>query len=344
MIQKFFSKGSSDPLCPAVFHSFLALSVFWMVAQAPVHAEVTRVEQHLLGTGFRMPLYKWEDPSLQKKAVAILVHGLTQNALSMDVLARKLAEDGYLVFALDQRGHGAWHADSRKGQAGYNLSLASSVRDLKSVLTSAQSENPGLPLFMIGESLGAAVTLAVASETPVRIKGIVLTGCCDRTERLHSTWVAKDVLSFLLNPTRDISLAKYQYEYACENKTIIDITRADPLNRDKYKGVEIAKSFLSLFRNGKNAQSVNRKVDLLMINGDQDKLAGKLHTKHVFDKASSINKSSTFIAGSGHMLLGRPDIFQQTISSINTWLNSKVQDVQVANRPRKSVATAGHPI
>lgn len=157
------------------------------------HADLTRSENALLGAGFHMPLYRWEDQTQSKKGVVVLVHGLTEHALSLDAFAKKLAQRGYLVLAIDQRGHGAWHVRDRKGETGYKLSYDSSVRDLKSVLISAHDDNPALLIFLVGESLGAAVALGVASEAPVKIDGLVLTGCCDKTERFRTHWILGDL-------------------------------------------------------------------------------------------------------------------------------------------------------
>lgn len=213
------------------------------------------------------------------------------------------------------------------------------MRDLKSVLISAHDDNSALPIFLVGESLGAAVALGVASEAPVKIDGLVLTGCCDKTERFKTHWILGDLLKYLINPMRDISLEKYQYEYACESKAVIDFTIADPLARTNYKGPEIIKTLVSVFRTRKKAKAMDQQIALLMLNGEKDKIAGRVHSQHVLNKAKASQKGSMLIAGSGHMLLGRPDVFPQTVGCIAQWLDSRVHSVQVANDSRRSVSS-----
>ena len=50
--------------------------------------------------------YKWESKEKNIKGVVQIVHGMTEHALRYDFFARKLTEEGYIVYAHDHRGHG----------------------------------------------------------------------------------------------------------------------------------------------------------------------------------------------------------------------------------------------
>lgn len=93
----------------------------------------------------------------------LCIHGLTANCRSFDRLAGTLTPAHALV-ALDLRGRGL----SDKPAAGY--SLKRHVADVRNVM---DDRNIGGAVLM-GHSLGAYISLAVAADCPQRVKGLIL--------------------------------------------------------------------------------------------------------------------------------------------------------------------------
>jgi pimeloyl-ACP methyl ester carboxylesterase len=110
----------------------------------------------------RLKLQFW-DWGTNGKPVMILVHGGLDHARNWDWVARALRED-YHVYALDLRGHGnsAW-------APGALYSVAEHVLDLSGLADIVK----GFPIYIIGHSLGAVVTLLYAGVYPDRVKKIV---------------------------------------------------------------------------------------------------------------------------------------------------------------------------
>ena len=96
----------------------------------------------------------------------LLVHGLASNARLWDGVARRLAEAGRSVVAVDLRGHG--HSD--KPDAGYDFATIS--EDLKSLI---RALGPGFERpILVGQSWGAGVVLDFAVRHADMTRGIVL--------------------------------------------------------------------------------------------------------------------------------------------------------------------------
>ncbi len=55
--------------------------------------------------GKEIKYYKWSEVE-NPKGIVQIVHGMTEYALRYDYFAKKLCENGYIVYAHDQRGHG----------------------------------------------------------------------------------------------------------------------------------------------------------------------------------------------------------------------------------------------
>src|SRR5262249_42993749 len=65
-----------------------------------------------VGKQLNLPIYEWVDTAKKRKGIIVAVHGLTLYAYAWDKLASRLASQGYIVFALDQRGFGRWRTES----------------------------------------------------------------------------------------------------------------------------------------------------------------------------------------------------------------------------------------
>lgn len=114
------------------------------------------------------PVRDWR-PTGPVKAQIVALHGFNDHKGAFDGFARFAAEHGVLVRAYDQPGFGE-HAVRGfwPGSAALEMALIEQIR-------ARRREHPKVPLYVIGESMGAAVTLAaLARPDAPAIDGIVL--------------------------------------------------------------------------------------------------------------------------------------------------------------------------
>jgi acylglycerol lipase len=260
----------------------------------------------------------------------VLVHGLSQHKESLDLIATTLAEDGYLTLAIDQRGHGQWHSAGRKGTEGYLCDYKGTVNDLVGLVSDLKRKNNDLPIFLMGESIGASVVLQAATQVPDKVHGIILCSCAARTTKFKTSWVLKDVLKKMINPRSEISLAKYQSEYACENKATLAETMEDKEARSGLRGREILQTKRYFAANMKYAKRLDPSTDLLLLSGSLDKLTLPVSCRKLINAANSNNKELVTIRNSGHMMIGRPDVFPQTKAVVLNWLNAESNNKSAA--------------
>ena len=110
----------------------------------------------------RLKLQFW-DFGEEGKPSLILVHGGLDHARSWDWVARELRRD-FHVYALDLRGHG------NSAQApGAIYSVIEHVLDLSALADIIND----FPLYIVGHSLGAVVTLLYSGVYPDRVKKVV---------------------------------------------------------------------------------------------------------------------------------------------------------------------------
>ena len=91
--------------------------------------------------------------------VALIAHGMAEHAGRYEELAGILSADGAVVWAIDHRGHG--HSQGRRGDF---RSFQEYIDDLDLLTEHARAKNPGLPVVLIGHSLGGLIALAYAAQ------------------------------------------------------------------------------------------------------------------------------------------------------------------------------------
>ena len=117
----------------------------------------------------------------------LLVHGLASNAQMWDGVARRLADRGHRVVAVDQRGHGR----SDNPDEGYDYGTL--TRDLVAVMDAL-----GLDVVVaVGQSWGANVVLELAARHPSRVRGVACVdgGTRDMVDRLPDWHDAERMLA-----------------------------------------------------------------------------------------------------------------------------------------------------
>jgi alpha-beta hydrolase superfamily lysophospholipase len=140
-------------------------------AAAPATTPQLTADAFIADDGTRLPLRSWL-PNGQAKAVVLAVHGINDYSHAFAGPGAEWARHGIATFAYDQRGFGA--APRRGSWAGTYL-LDS---DLAAMTRLLRARYPGVPLYLLGESMGGAVVItaetgAAGAERP-QADGIIL--------------------------------------------------------------------------------------------------------------------------------------------------------------------------
>lgn len=119
---------------------------------------------------------KWLPPcGIRPRATVQITHGMTEHSGRYDRFARFLAARGYVVYALDLRGHGETAGPDNLGQAGPDA-WQHMTADIKQLSDIARTENPTLSLIAFGHSMGSALTQAHIENHGDLLAGAILCG------------------------------------------------------------------------------------------------------------------------------------------------------------------------
>ncbi|MEV0766756.1 alpha/beta hydrolase [Nocardia salmonicida] len=134
------------------------------------------LKQSLPGAGLRLAADRWT-PAEPSRGVVLLLHGGGQTRYSWHRTGALLAEAGWVSYAVDLRGHGDsdWHD-------GGDYSVAANVDDVRALVAHVRNEHPGLPVALVGASLGGKVSLVAAGEDDGLADALVLVDIAVRVE------------------------------------------------------------------------------------------------------------------------------------------------------------------
>lgn len=137
---------------------------------APAAPPQLEAHAFLPGDGAELPLRRWRVAG-QPRAVVLALHGFNDYSHAFEKAAQYFARRGIETYAYDQRGFGA---SPGRGIWADEQNL---ISDMKQAVRALQAKYPGVPMFLLGESMGSAVIVeALASENPPRVKGVILSG------------------------------------------------------------------------------------------------------------------------------------------------------------------------
>jgi len=133
----------------------------------PVASPEVSADTFLTRDGVRLPLHHWDAD--HPRAILVALHGMSDYSEAFEMPAPYWAEQGITTYAYDQRGFGA---APRPGIWAGQKALDD---DLKDCVEAVRARHPGLPIFVLGESMGGAVVLtAMASKDPPDVDGAIL--------------------------------------------------------------------------------------------------------------------------------------------------------------------------
>lgn len=107
--------------------------------------------------GAELPLRTWQ-PEGEVKAIVLALHGFNDYSNAFDGPAEAWARVGIATYAYDQRGFG------RAPWRGMWPGTAALTADLDAATRLIARRHPGVPLYVLGESMGGAVALAAVAE------------------------------------------------------------------------------------------------------------------------------------------------------------------------------------
>ncbi len=222
--------------------------------------------------GTEIHVYRWSPPG-EPRAIVQLAHGMGEHAARYRRLAEALTGGGYVVYANDHRGHGRTaggaehHGDL--GAAGWQ----GLVDDIGRLSAHARGEHAGLPLVVLGHSMGSFALQQYLLDRSADLDGAALSGTS-----------AIDVIAPGIDPDAEVDLSAFNapfeqrtgYEWLSRDEAEVDAYVADEacgfgLNPAAAGGMLDG---LTPVSDPARLTAIRSDLPILLVSGDDDPLAG----------------------------------------------------------------------
>jgi alpha-beta hydrolase superfamily lysophospholipase len=175
--------------------------------------------------GTQLMAYRFDADGEPRAAVQI-THGMGEHAQRYAHVAEELNKAGYVVYAQDHRGHGATASPGHLGDLG-KAGWAGLVDDIGLLSAQVRAEHPGLPLILLGHSMGSFAVQQYLLDHSADVDGVVLTGTAviDLLEPALDLDQPLDLTMF----NAPFQPARTDYDWLSRDEAEVDAYVADPL-------------------------------------------------------------------------------------------------------------------
>ena len=175
--------------------------------------------------GTQITAYRF-DPDGAPRAAVQITHGMGEHAQRYRHVAAELNKAGYVVYAQDQRGHGATASPGQLGDLG-QAGWTGLVDDIGLLSAQICAQHPGLPLILLGHSMGSFAVQQYLLDHSDDADGAVLTGTAviDLLEPALDLDQPLDLTMF----NAPFQPARTDYDWLSRDHAQVDAYVADPL-------------------------------------------------------------------------------------------------------------------
>jgi acylglycerol lipase len=258
--------------------------------------------------------FAWLPVKGSPRGVVVVTHGIRDHALRYESFARKLTEQGFAVYAQDLRGHAHSGGDRQRFD-----SMAQMVADADIVVSRAMRQHPGLPIFVLGHSLGGLITTAYAQSHADKVRGVVLSGAALKPPRSVSGFEI-GLARFIGSIAPGLPLQQVDDSEFSRDEAVMAKLKSDPLVvRDKLPAATVVAAVNGMDGVRKNVDRL--KMPLLILHGTGDKVNPIEGSQELSQTAPSTDKTLKTYPGLYHDLLHEPE-YADVERDIIAWLSA----------------------
>jgi alpha-beta hydrolase superfamily lysophospholipase len=291
-----------------------------------------RCGQLVASDGAVIPYRLWR--AREARAAVLLLHGAFDYSAAFDEIGPRLARRGFSALAIDQRGFGA--TASRGTWSGASRMMEDACDAARFLLGRAQA---GVPLFLLGESMGGAVAIhAAASGHVPQLKGLVLAA----PGALASAFRQR-MLALLAAAARGLAgdaelvferLSGWELTPAAAIRLIGDPLVMRRIRPDMLCGMADL-AFSSI------AEAANIRVPALTMVGARDEIIRRSCIRHLFDNLGG-EKTWRVVPEAPHLLLHWRR-GAEVLREATAWMSAQLGEENPAReREQTKVATSGN--
>lgn len=272
-----------------------------------------------------MPIYSWL-PEGQPKGVVMALHGLVMHGKSFDMLGKSLAEQGYIVYASDMRGYGRLkkeypHEFCTEKDCKQKISYDKSAKDLIDLAGRIHKMHNDLPMYLVGESLGADMAIRIASANPELADGLILSAPAIKAYSFVDKRFPLVSAQIMWNPRKQLDIRPYVQKYATQDPEVRDELAYDPEVRKHLSIYELLQSRRAVLKSISYVSGITPDKPVLVVMATDDKCVKADGVPLLTSKLRSKDQHVHWFHHRGHILLETSHMKGDTMDLVVSWLN-----------------------
>jgi acylglycerol lipase len=287
------------------------------------------------GAGGQRIFWQTWKPDGAVRAVIVIVHGASEHSGRYGHVAAALVADGYAVHASDHRGHGR-----SDGPRAVIDRLASAVADVDQLVLEAREQHPGVPIFMLGHSMGGTVALSYAlrhqpddsraaqlSEAGgradggrERLAGLILSGPLAALEAAPAGLRLVGRVLSVLAPS--LPLVAIDATLVSRDPAVVRDYESDPLNHHGKLPARTVAELAAAIKTFPEAVSAIT-IPTLILYGTADRLCPPSGSTMLAERIGVADKTVKAYAGLFHEILNEPER-DDVLTDIRGWLAERL--------------------
>lgn len=285
-------------------------------------------------------------PEGTPRAIVQLVHGIAEHIVRYDVFAEYLVSNGILVVANDHMGHGGSICEEC-GEGVACGGWTAVVADVYALMQKTMAENPGVPYFLMGHSMGSFLARTFLYTYPDSgIAGVILSGtawqpsavlcaglavCSIEIKRYTPTGRSPLIQNLIFGAyNKTVENPKTPNDWISSDEQVVAAYTADPLC-GFMPTVGLAREMLRGLRMNQKTENLNKmKKDLpvYFFSGALDPVGangkGVRQSEDAFRKAGMKDVQCKLYENGRHEMLNEVNRTEVYADVLN-WLDSKVK-------------------
>jgi alpha-beta hydrolase superfamily lysophospholipase len=258
--------------------------------------------------------FRWGAGARPKAAIQ-LAHGAGEHSMRYFEVLKPIVEAGYVVYAADHRGHGMTSGMTSLGDFGPGGAPAA-VDDMAVLARLIREREPGLPLVLLGHSMGAMFSQAWLLDHSALIDALVLSGTAGPAP------IRAESINARFEPART------PYDWLSRDDVEVDKYIADPFCGIRFTP-ESQASFVTLRERRIDPETlakVRKGLPVYVFVGDADPInEGLKRLTPLIDayKAAGLDVTLKVYPGGRHEMLNETNR-AQVVADLRTWLDRTV--------------------
>lgn len=271
-------------------------------------------EESFVGrSGTRLFMRSWE-PAGTPRAVVVICHGVLSHSGQYLWTGERLSAAGFAVYAYDHRGRG-----KSEGPRLFINDISEYTDDLGSFMALAKARQPGLPVFLLGHSMGGVISCTWTLDHQKEIAGFI----CESFA--FEVWAPAPVLSlvrFLGRVAPKLPVLKLHNKDFTRDPQALANLNSDPLTKGEVQPAGTVAALLKA-TDRMRAEFNAITIPLLIMHGTKDKATVPAGSELFYDRARSRDKTLKLYEGHFHDLLN--DVGKEgVVADVVGWIDARL--------------------